>query len=87
MFLKHEICKEAYKPNDKFVVKDDPRGFFYYVRIILFAMGTGLILLIVFYIVYKLKLKKEFKERATEEVDNALSKYYQNNLGYSGNDD
>lgn len=51
---------------------------------ILFILGAGMVFLVVFYVLYKLKLRKEYKDRATEEVENALSKYYHNNRGYAG---
>jgi len=54
---------------------------------ILFVLGAGMVFLVVFYILFKLKLRKEYKERASEEVENALSKYYHNNRGYSGVDE
>lgn len=61
----------------KTVVVSQKRGFFFYFKVFLFSILVGLIVTIVFYIGYKLKLRKELKLRADMEVDNALSKYYQ----------
>ena len=48
----------------------------FYIRVILFSFMVGLITTVVFYVVMKLKLRKELKVRAEQEVENALSKYY-----------
>lgn len=61
----------------KTVVVSQDKGFFFYFKVFLFSILVGVIATVVFYIGYKLKLRKELKMRADVEVDNALSKYYQ----------
>ena len=61
----------------KNVIVAPQRDFGFYFKVFLFSVLSGLVLTAVFYIVYKLKLKKEFNQRTRDEVNNALSKYYQ----------
>lgn len=82
--MKPKVCNKVFEKRKHTIITPHSRGFFWYVRVIVFILGAGLVFLVVFYILYKLKLKKEYKERASEEVENALSKYYHSNRGYSG---
>ena len=72
-----KVCEKAKDINNRTVIKDPSRGFWFYVKVFLFSVGAGLIGIVVFYVVYKLKLRIELKGRVQEEVENALSKYYQ----------
>jgi uncharacterized membrane protein YgaE (UPF0421/DUF939 family) len=85
--MKPAVCNKVYEKRKHTIITPNHRGFFWYIRVILFVLGTGLVFLVVFYVIYKLKLRKEYKEKASEEVENALSKYYHNNRGYSGVDE
>jgi len=49
-------------------------------KIVIFSLCLGLLVTIVLYILYSIRLKKEFSGRLSLEVDKALSNYYLDNM-------
>ena len=87
LLVKPQICNNVFEKKKHIIIDGGKRNFWWYVRVTFFILGCSLVLLVVVYILYKMKLRSEFKQKAAEEVDNALSKYYHNNKGYSATEE
>jgi len=51
------------------------------VKIIIFVFGIGFISFTVLFFVERVRIKKEYDEKMSLEVDKALSNYYLNSMG------
>ena len=49
------------------------------IKVIIFVNLIACVSIIIFYVVYKIKLRKEFEWRKDQEIDSALSNYYMQN--------
>ena len=83
---KPDDCKEIDKLQvNKRIIEMQRFSFGQAVVYLLKLLFIGVVLTAAFYIIYKIKLRKEMETKHTEEVDSALSNYYmQNKQQYQG---
>lgn len=47
-----------------------------YMKLIIYGIGIAILCFVMFYIGYKMKLRREFDHKLNDRVNDALSKYY-----------
>lgn len=82
MLIQPKECldiKDRWKNNVDVPNKIRSLTFWFAIKLIIFVNLAAYIGMIAFYIIYKLKLRREFEVRKDQEIDSALSNYYMEN--------
>lgn len=89
-FIKKPKACEDLKPPIFEIFLKKPKGIMFYIKIAWFSCIVGTLLLGVFYVCYKVMLRKEMSQRLEEkenEVNKTLGIYYDDGKGYQPPED